>query len=147
VSTRCDKCKKKLYQLQFEFNNLFLQQKDDSLDKTDSGNEINTYCVETAVQSLNESLQNVRDMPVRLKRRGETNCTIKLATTGSAVRKKIFGILSDEGTSALPAGPDSIKLQQIKEKFSETVVSNLTLLPKDCSITQQKNNFQLRLAI
>jgi hypothetical protein len=26
-------------------------------------------------------------------------------------------------------------------------VSNLTLLPKDCSITQQKNNFQLRLAI
>jgi hypothetical protein len=29
-------------------------------------------------------------------------------------------ILPGEGTSALPAGPDSIMLQQLKEKFEET---------------------------
>jgi hypothetical protein len=38
-----DKYRKELYQLQFESNNCFLKQEDDSLDKTDSGNEINTY--------------------------------------------------------------------------------------------------------
>jgi hypothetical protein len=38
----CDKCRKKLYQLQFESNNFFLEQKDDSWDETDSGNKINT---------------------------------------------------------------------------------------------------------
>jgi hypothetical protein len=35
----CNKCRKKLYQLQFESNNLFLKQED----KTDSSNEINIY--------------------------------------------------------------------------------------------------------
>jgi hypothetical protein len=49
----CDKCRKKLYQLQFESNNLFLEQEDDCSDETDSGNEINTSMCsrETAVQS------------------------------------------------------------------------------------------------
>jgi hypothetical protein len=46
----CDKYKKKLYQLQFESNNLFLEQEDVSLDETDSGNEINTYSREITVQ-------------------------------------------------------------------------------------------------
>jgi hypothetical protein len=52
-------CGKKLYQLHLEFNNLFLEQEDDESDKTDSGNDINTCSRETAVQSLNESLQSV----------------------------------------------------------------------------------------
>jgi hypothetical protein len=63
----CDKCTKKLYQLQLECNNLWLEQKDDSVDKIDSGNEINTYSRDTVVQSLNESLQSVGELPVRLK--------------------------------------------------------------------------------
>jgi hypothetical protein len=53
--------------------------------------------------------------------------------------EKIFRIPSDEGTSALPAGPDSIIMLQLKEKFSETTnrsvkVTVLTLLPQDWSI-------------
>jgi hypothetical protein len=43
----CDKCRKKLFQLQFKSNNLFLDQEDDSLIKI----EINTYSMETVVQS------------------------------------------------------------------------------------------------
>jgi hypothetical protein len=62
--------------------------------------------------------KSVAESPVILKRIGEINCTAtKVAKIESAVRKKIFGIPSDEGTSALPAGPDSIILQQLKEKF------------------------------
>jgi hypothetical protein len=70
-----DKCRKKLYQLQYESNNLFLEQQDDFSDKTDSSNEINTYSREKAVQSLNESFQSEGKSPVRLKRTGETNYT------------------------------------------------------------------------
>jgi hypothetical protein len=43
-----------------------------------------------------------------------------VAEIGSAVRRMIFRIPSDEETSALQADPDSIILQQLKEKFSET---------------------------
>jgi hypothetical protein len=84
----CDMYRKKLYQLQFESNNFFLEQEDDDSDKTDSGNEINTYNRETAVQSLNESLQRVGESPVILKRIGETNyTTAKVAEIESAVRR------------------------------------------------------------
>jgi hypothetical protein len=84
----CDKCRKRLYQLQFESNNLFLEQEDDSSDETDSGNEMNTYSREIAVSSLNESFQSVGESPVRLKRICETNYTpTEVATIESAVRK------------------------------------------------------------
>jgi hypothetical protein len=90
------------------------------------------------VQSLNENLQSVGESPVRLKKIGETNYTTKVAKTESAIRKKSFRISSDDGTSALPTGSDSIVLQQLKEKFLETtnrsVILILTLLPKDWSI-------------
>jgi hypothetical protein len=84
----CDKCRKRLYQLQFECNNLFLEQEDDSSDETDSGNEMNTYSREIAVPSLNESFQSVGETPVRLKTICETNYTAtEVATIESAVRK------------------------------------------------------------
>jgi hypothetical protein len=88
------------------------------------------------VQSLNESLQSVGESPVGLKRIGKTNyTTTEMAKIESAVREKIFRIPSDEGTSVLPAGPYSMILQQLKEKFSETTsrsvrVTILTFLPR-----------------
>jgi hypothetical protein len=42
------------------------------------------------------------------------------AKTERGIRKKIFGIPSDEGTSHLSADPDSVTLQQLKENFEET---------------------------
>jgi hypothetical protein len=126
-----DKCWNKLYQLQFECNNLFLEQEDDSSDETDSGNEINTCSREIVVQSLNESLQSVYESPLRLKRIDETNyTTTEMTKIVSSVRKKIFGIPSNERTSALQAGPDSIIFQQLKEHFffwKQTELSKLQL--------------------
>jgi hypothetical protein len=118
----CDRCWKMLYQLQFDSNNIFLEQEDDPSNETDSGNEIYTYSKETAVQSLNESLQIVGETYYSKTKAGE----------------KIFGIPSDEGTLALPAGPDSILLQQLKEKLSETtnrsVKVTISTLLKDWNI-------------
>jgi hypothetical protein len=47
----------------------------------------------------------------------------------------MFSIPSDERTSAVPVGSDSVALLQLKEKFSETTIRSvrvtiLTLLPK-----------------
>jgi hypothetical protein len=69
-----------------------------------------------------------------------------VANSEGAVRKKIFSIPSDDGTWALPAGPDSIILQQLKEKFLETTnrsvkVTILTLLPKDWCIRKIEEEF------
>jgi hydroxylamine reductase (hybrid-cluster protein) len=55
-------------------------------------------------------------------------------------------ILSDEGTSALPTGPDSVMLQQLKEKCEETTNTSvkvivLTRILKECSIRKYKKNF------
>lgn len=102
---------KRLYQLHFESNKLFLEQ-NDWCDRPDSGNEINPYSIETAVQSLNKSLQSVGESPAQLKATGETSyATIEVAKFQSVVRKESFGISSDEGTSALPAVSDFVILQ------------------------------------
>jgi hypothetical protein len=88
-----------LYQLQFESNNYFLEQENDSSDENDSGNEINTYRRETAVQSLTKSLHSLGKSSVRLKIICKTNyTTAKVANSEGAVRKKIFSIPSDDGT-------------------------------------------------
>jgi hypothetical protein len=50
----CDRCRKMLSLLQFESNNLLLEREDDSLDETDSGDKINTFSKETAVQLIND---------------------------------------------------------------------------------------------
>jgi hypothetical protein len=94
-----------------------------------------------------EASKRVGESPVKLKGIRKTNCTTtKVAKTESAVRKNIYRIASDEGTSTPSAGPDSIILQQLKEKFSETTnrsvkVTILTLLPKDWSVRKIEEKF------
>lgn len=68
----CDKYRKKFSLVQFESNNLLLEQ--DSLDKTDSCNEINICSTGTGVQTLNESPQNVGEL---LKIIGEIKYTVR----------------------------------------------------------------------
>jgi hypothetical protein len=107
---------------------LLLEQEDDSMNKRDGANEINTYSTETSLQSLNESLQSACESEVRLERIGETkNTAMNVAKIENAVRKKIFGIPSHEGTSALPARPNSTLLQKLKEKFDEPTNSSVKI--------------------
>jgi hypothetical protein len=55
-------------------------------------------------------------------------------------------ILSDNGTSALPAGPDFVMLKQLKEEFEETTNTSvkviiLTHILKEYSKGKYKKNF------
>jgi hypothetical protein len=69
--------------LQFESTNLLLEGETDSLYEIDSGNKINTFSKEIPVQLLKDSFQSVCELPVKLKRTGETKYTVtKVAEIG-----------------------------------------------------------------
>jgi hypothetical protein len=57
----CDKCRRKLYELRFGSNNIYIEEEDDSSDRTDIDSEINTQGRETVMQLLDESLQIVNE--------------------------------------------------------------------------------------
>jgi hypothetical protein len=62
---------------------------------------------------------------------------VSIHCTDFVVRKCISRILSDKGTSAVPADANVVMLQQLKGKFDVTVdrhITILTFLPKNWSI-------------
>jgi hypothetical protein len=113
------------------YHNLFLEQEGDTSDKTDNGHNVNILSGETAVQSLNESLQNICELTVTLRKIGEADdSATKIVKIESAVRKMIFGMQSNKGMLTGSVGPDSIILQQAEDNFwkQHVEVSELTIL-------------------
>jgi hypothetical protein len=130
----CDKCRKKISKLKCDAST---KQKDDVTFDSDS-DEIEQFAKVIAMQSLNESLQSIGELPIKKKRVNYP--TKEMKRIEKAVKIRIPNIPENVSSSAVSPSPDAEILKQLKEKFQDSTTSKslkvtiLTILPNSWSI-------------